>query len=219
MDRFASPNHLPPSSGNVIMEIQAWERTAGQTDHVKKGRVVAVDGQLTQHEFLGPDGRRQNERPESTVDFLGRSDWIVAWLGLAASDTALRLPKRIDQAGRDDIRSLRNAVRGLLSTATERHGRPAPSDVLTLNPIHRFGPVPVSARVDGRHPARSEIIPTGRGFDAVLTHLAIENDRGDRHPRSFNNLRTAGRPRQRSWRLRSRTRLGGSVKGGIRRMR
>ncbi len=30
-----------------------------ETDHVKKGRVVAVDGQLTQHEFLGPDGRRQ----------------------------------------------------------------------------------------------------------------------------------------------------------------
>ena len=45
--------------GSVIMEIQAWERTAGQTDHVKKGRTVAVDGQLTQHEFLGPDGRRQ----------------------------------------------------------------------------------------------------------------------------------------------------------------
>lgn len=45
--------------GSVIMEIQAWERTAGQTDHVKKGGTVAVDGQLTQHEFLSADGRRQ----------------------------------------------------------------------------------------------------------------------------------------------------------------
>ena len=53
--RTAKDSHV----GSVIMEIQAWERTAGQTDHVKKGRVVAVDGQLTQHEFLGPDGRRQ----------------------------------------------------------------------------------------------------------------------------------------------------------------
>ena len=45
--------------GSVIMEIQAWERTSGQTDHVRKGRTVAIDGQLTQHEYLGPDGRRQ----------------------------------------------------------------------------------------------------------------------------------------------------------------
>ena len=27
--------------------------------HITKGRVVAVDGQLTQHEYLGPDGRKQ----------------------------------------------------------------------------------------------------------------------------------------------------------------
>ena len=53
--RTAKDTHV----GSVIMEIQAWERTAGQTDHVKKGRTVAVDGQLTQHEYLGPDGRRQ----------------------------------------------------------------------------------------------------------------------------------------------------------------
>jgi Single-strand binding protein family len=45
--------------GSVIMEIQAWERTAGQADHIKKGRTVAVDGQLTQHDYLTPDGRRQ----------------------------------------------------------------------------------------------------------------------------------------------------------------
>ena len=56
--RTAKDTHV----GSVIMEIQAWERTAGQTDHVKKGRTVAVDGQLTQHEFLGPDGRRQTEQ-------------------------------------------------------------------------------------------------------------------------------------------------------------
>ncbi len=45
--------------GSVIMEIQAWERTAGQADHIKKGRTVAIDGQLTQHGYLAPDGRRQ----------------------------------------------------------------------------------------------------------------------------------------------------------------
>ena len=44
--------------GSVIMEIQAWSRTAGQAANVRKGRSVAVDGQLTQHEYLGPDGRR-----------------------------------------------------------------------------------------------------------------------------------------------------------------
>ena len=45
--------------GSVIMEIHAWSRTAAQAGHITKGRTVAVDGQLTQHEYLGPDGRRQ----------------------------------------------------------------------------------------------------------------------------------------------------------------
>ena len=45
--------------GSVIMEIQSWARTAGQAGHVRKGRIVAVDGQLTQHEYLDADGRRQ----------------------------------------------------------------------------------------------------------------------------------------------------------------
>ena len=45
--------------GSVIMDIQTWARTAGQAGHVRKGRIVAVDGQLTQHEFIGADGRRQ----------------------------------------------------------------------------------------------------------------------------------------------------------------
>ncbi len=35
------------------------ERTAGQADHIKKGRTVAIDGQLTQHDYLTPDGHRQ----------------------------------------------------------------------------------------------------------------------------------------------------------------
>ena len=45
--------------GSVIMEIQAWSRTAAQANLVTKGREVAVDGQLTQNEYLGPDGRKQ----------------------------------------------------------------------------------------------------------------------------------------------------------------
>ena len=45
--------------GSVIMDIQTWARTAGQAGHVRKGRIVAVDGQLTQHEYIGADGRRQ----------------------------------------------------------------------------------------------------------------------------------------------------------------
>ena len=45
--------------GSVIIEVQAWSRVAAVAQHIVKGRVVAVDGQLTQHEYLGPDGRRQ----------------------------------------------------------------------------------------------------------------------------------------------------------------
>ena len=45
--------------GSVIMEIHAWSRAAAQATHIKKGRTVAVDGQLTQHEFLNSDGKRQ----------------------------------------------------------------------------------------------------------------------------------------------------------------
>ncbi len=45
--------------GSVIMEIQAWSRTAAQANVVTKGREVAVDGQLTQNEYLSPDGRKQ----------------------------------------------------------------------------------------------------------------------------------------------------------------
>lgn len=45
--------------GSVIMEIQAWSRTAAQANLVTKGREVAVDGQLTQNEYLSTDGRKQ----------------------------------------------------------------------------------------------------------------------------------------------------------------
>jgi Single-strand binding protein family len=45
--------------GSVIMEIHAWSRAAAQAAHVTKGRTVAIDGQLTQHEYLGADGRKQ----------------------------------------------------------------------------------------------------------------------------------------------------------------
>lgn len=114
------------------------------------------------------------ERPEATVDFLGRSDWIVAWLGLTVSHPTLTLPKRIDPSGGDQIRSLRNVVRALMSTATQTHPQPDPSWVVTLN---RFTD---STRfrfrlewTEGNAP-RSAINPTGRGFNAVLTHLAIE---------------------------------------------
>ena len=45
--------------GSVIMEVQAWSRAATVAQYVTKGRVVAVDGQLTQHEYLDGDGRKQ----------------------------------------------------------------------------------------------------------------------------------------------------------------
>jgi single-stranded DNA-binding protein len=45
--------------GSVIMEIHAWSRVAAQAGHIHKGRTVAVDGQLTQHEYLDADGRKQ----------------------------------------------------------------------------------------------------------------------------------------------------------------
>jgi single-stranded DNA-binding protein len=45
--------------GSVIMEIHAWSRVASQAGKITRGRTVAVDGQLTQHEYLGPDGRKQ----------------------------------------------------------------------------------------------------------------------------------------------------------------
>jgi single-stranded DNA-binding protein len=44
--------------GSVIMEIHAWSRAAAQAGHISKGRTVAVDGQLTQHEYLDTDGRK-----------------------------------------------------------------------------------------------------------------------------------------------------------------
>ena len=45
--------------GSVIIEIHAWSRSAAVAQRVTKGRTVAVDGQLTQHEFLGSDGKKQ----------------------------------------------------------------------------------------------------------------------------------------------------------------
>ncbi len=45
--------------GSVIMEVHAWSRSASVAQRVTKGRIVAVDGQLTQHEYLGPDGKKQ----------------------------------------------------------------------------------------------------------------------------------------------------------------
>jgi single-stranded DNA-binding protein len=43
----------------VIIEVLAWSRAATVAQHITKGRTVAVDGQLTQHEYLGPDGKKQ----------------------------------------------------------------------------------------------------------------------------------------------------------------
>ena len=45
--------------GSVIIEVQAWSRAATVAQHITKGRTVAVDGQLTQHEYLGGDGKKQ----------------------------------------------------------------------------------------------------------------------------------------------------------------
>ena len=45
--------------GSVIMDIHAWSKTSAIAQHVTKGRIVAVDGQLTQHDYLGPDGKKQ----------------------------------------------------------------------------------------------------------------------------------------------------------------
>jgi single-stranded DNA-binding protein len=45
--------------GSVIIEVQAWSRAATVAQHITKGRTVAVDGQLTQHEYLGSDGKKQ----------------------------------------------------------------------------------------------------------------------------------------------------------------
>ena len=45
--------------GSVIMEIHAWSRVATQAGKITRGRTVAVDGQLTQHEYLSADGRKQ----------------------------------------------------------------------------------------------------------------------------------------------------------------
>ena len=45
--------------GSVIMEIHAWSRVAAQAGKIAKGRTVAIDGQLTQHEYLGSDGLKQ----------------------------------------------------------------------------------------------------------------------------------------------------------------
>ena len=45
--------------GSVIIEVQAWSRAATVAQHITKGRTVAVDGQLTQYEYLGSDGKKQ----------------------------------------------------------------------------------------------------------------------------------------------------------------
>ena len=78
--------------GSVIMEIQAWSRVAAQAAHVAKGRTVAVDGQLTQHDFLGPDGRKQT-RTAIRADRLQLLDDAVDNLGevsLAETDSDRR---------------------------------------------------------------------------------------------------------------------------------
>jgi single-stranded DNA-binding protein len=45
--------------GSVIMETHSRSRTSAEAALVTKGRVVAIDGELTQHEYLSPDGRNQ----------------------------------------------------------------------------------------------------------------------------------------------------------------
>ena len=45
--------------GSVIIEVHAWSRSSVVAQRVTKGRTVAVDGQLTQHEYLGSDGKKQ----------------------------------------------------------------------------------------------------------------------------------------------------------------
>lgn len=45
--------------GSLIIEVQAWSRAATVAQHITKGRTIAVDGQLTQHEYLGDDGKKQ----------------------------------------------------------------------------------------------------------------------------------------------------------------
>ena len=114
------------------------------------------------------------ERPESTIDFLARSDWIIAWLGLAAKSSP-PIPKRIDASNGASIRLLRDAVRSLLTTATRPLERPDPTCIETLN---RFtDSAEYCYRLDwpaDRAPT-ALMTPTGRGFDAVLTYLGIES--------------------------------------------
>ena len=45
--------------GSVIIDVQAWSRAATVAQHVTTGRTVAVDGQLTQYDDLGSDGKKQ----------------------------------------------------------------------------------------------------------------------------------------------------------------
>ena len=45
--------------GSVIIEVQASSRAATVAQHITKGRTVAVDGQLTQYDYLGSDGKKQ----------------------------------------------------------------------------------------------------------------------------------------------------------------
>jgi capsular polysaccharide biosynthesis protein len=65
--------------GSVIMEIQAWSRCAAQANLVAKGREVAIDGQLTQNEYLGPDGRKQTRTAirADRLQLLGESDTLA----------------------------------------------------------------------------------------------------------------------------------------------
>ncbi len=47
--------------GPITIEIQAWARTATIAQHITKGRTVAIDGQLTQHDYLDPNGKKQTK--------------------------------------------------------------------------------------------------------------------------------------------------------------
>lgn len=112
------------------------------------------------------------DRPGQPFDFLGSVPWMLAWFDQADTEAHGRLPRSLDAARQESIRSVRDAVHSVLLSTT--HGRRL--SIAAIDTLNRTADVvPHRFRLEWSSELApvASVKPVGRGIDATIASIAI----------------------------------------------
>lgn len=118
-------------------------------------------------------------RPGYETDFLATSPSVVTWFDLVAVGSPSPIPRHLSQERCNELRTIRDAVHGILTAVTQARTSGRPVEVPTqavaaLNAgIGDVGARYVLSWSKGARPSAA-VQSTGRGFAAARSFLAIE---------------------------------------------